>query len=114
MQVQDLYLQKKLIQGTKDCYTMEKRYFHKNGQIVYIIIAVSMVKDNEGYTALHWAIYKEYADIVGLFLSKMDDISAIDHNSYSLLHLAGQTGSVRNVITRAQEEPAVSSATRTD
>lgn len=44
----DLYLQKKLIQGTKDCYTMEKRYFHKNGQIVYIIIAVSMVKDNEG------------------------------------------------------------------
>ena len=44
----DLDLLKRLKKGERDSYTIEKRYFHKNGQIVYIIIAVSMVKDSEG------------------------------------------------------------------
>jgi PAS domain S-box-containing protein len=44
----DLFLLKQLIQGKRDNYTLEKRYIHKNGQIVYIILAVSMVKNDEG------------------------------------------------------------------
>ncbi|AWG20295.1 hypothetical protein FFWV33_01520 [Flavobacterium faecale] len=41
----DLYLLKQLIQGKRDNYTLEKRYIHKNGAIVHIILAVSTVKN---------------------------------------------------------------------
>lgn len=44
----DLSLLKELIQGKRDSYTMEKRYIDKKGNIIYIILGVSMVKDNEG------------------------------------------------------------------
>lgn len=44
----DLSLLKELIQGKRDGYTMEKRYIDKKGNIIYIILGVSMVKDNEG------------------------------------------------------------------
>lgn len=44
----DLILLQELIKGERNHYQMEKRYFHKNGHIIYIILAVSMVKDSEG------------------------------------------------------------------
>ncbi|RXR22226.1 PAS domain S-box protein [Flavobacterium stagni] len=49
----DLIYLNELIEGKRDHYQMEKRYFHKEGHIVYIILAVSMVKDTEG-TILHF------------------------------------------------------------
>lgn len=44
----DLGLLKELIQGKRDGYTMGKRYIDKKGNIIYIILGVSMVRDNEG------------------------------------------------------------------
>lgn len=44
----DLSLLEELILGKRDGYTMEKRYFNKKGDIVYIILGVSMVKDSYG------------------------------------------------------------------
>lgn len=44
----DLGLLNELVEGKRDHYQMEKRYFHKDGHIVYIILAVSMVEDDEG------------------------------------------------------------------
>lgn len=44
----DLSLLEELIKGKRDGYTMEKRYFHKNGDVIYIILGVSMVKDENG------------------------------------------------------------------
>lgn len=44
----DLNLFYELLTGKRDHYHMEKRYIHKNGQIVHIILSVSMVKDTEG------------------------------------------------------------------
>lgn len=44
----DLKLLKELIQGKRDGYSIEKRYINKKGNIVYIILGVSMVKDSEG------------------------------------------------------------------
>ena len=44
----DLNLLNELIKGKRSHYQMEKRYFHKDGHIVYILLAVSFVKDNEG------------------------------------------------------------------
>lgn len=43
----DLELLNELIRGERDHYQMEKRYFNKDGQIVFIILAVSVVRDSE-------------------------------------------------------------------
>ncbi|WP_200979320.1 PAS domain-containing sensor histidine kinase [Echinicola sp. 20G] len=44
----DLVLFQELMDGKRDHYQMEKRYFHKDGHIIYIILAVSIVRNNEG------------------------------------------------------------------
>lgn len=43
-----LTLQLEMIQGERDYFQMEKRYYHKAGHIIYVLLAVSMVKDEEG------------------------------------------------------------------
>lgn len=37
-----------LLDGTGDSYQIEKRYFHKTGRIVYVVLTVTAVKDIEG------------------------------------------------------------------
>lgn len=44
----DLSLLNELVAGEREFYHMEKRYFHKNGSIVFIKLAVSLVRDNKG------------------------------------------------------------------
>ncbi|MBZ9627852.1 PAS domain S-box protein [Psychroflexus sp. CAK1W] len=44
----DLGLLKELVVGKRDHYQMEKRYFHKDGHIVHILLAVSVVKNKQG------------------------------------------------------------------
>jgi PAS domain S-box-containing protein len=39
---------KKILAGDIDTYQIEKRYFHKNGSIVWILLKVSMVRDHDG------------------------------------------------------------------
>ena len=44
----DLELLNELIKGKRKSYNMEKRYIHKNGNIVWILLAVAMVADEFG------------------------------------------------------------------
>ncbi|OEY71345.1 PAS domain S-box protein [Salegentibacter salarius] len=44
----DLNLLTEVIEGKRSNYNMEKRYFHKNGNIIHIILAVSVVRDQSG------------------------------------------------------------------
>ena len=39
---------KKILAGEINTYQMEKRYFHKNGSIVWVMLSVSLVRDDEG------------------------------------------------------------------
>lgn len=49
----DLELAGELVNGKRDNYQLEKRYFHRNGQVVWILLSVSMVRDTDG-RALHF------------------------------------------------------------
>jgi len=44
----DLSLLKTVIKGERESYQIEKRYFHKNGQTVYVILSVTAVRNIEG------------------------------------------------------------------
>lgn len=44
----DLNYLNELLEGKRDYYQMKKRYIHKEGHIVYIILAVSLVRNQEG------------------------------------------------------------------
>ncbi|MFP5042199.1 PAS domain S-box protein [Parasediminibacterium sp. JCM 36343] len=44
----DLQYLQELAEGKRDSYQMEKRYFHKNGNIIWVLLAVSMIKDENG------------------------------------------------------------------
>ncbi|RCH56131.1 hypothetical protein DJ568_05130 [Mucilaginibacter hurinus] len=49
----DLQLLRKLLAGDIQNYQMEKRYFHKNGDVIWTLLSVSLVRDDEG-NALHY------------------------------------------------------------
>ncbi len=57
----DLEYLNELIDGKRQSYQMEKRYFHKNGNIIRVLLVVSMVKDKEGK--------------VSRFISQIEDIT---------------------------------------
>lgn len=44
----DLHYVEQMLQKTIDTYQMEKRYFHKSGEIVWILLSVSLVCDEQG------------------------------------------------------------------
>ncbi|RMH52106.1 MAG: PAS domain S-box protein [Bacteroidetes bacterium] len=44
----DLDLVRQMLDGTIQTYQMEKRYFHKNGAIVWALLSVSLVRDHDG------------------------------------------------------------------
>ncbi|MFC3841883.1 PAS domain S-box protein [Paenibacillus sp. MAH-36] len=45
----DLQLMTELLSGKRDSYQMEKRYIHKNGHIVWCLLAVSLAQDEESH-----------------------------------------------------------------
>ena len=42
---QGLMLMQEIVCGKRDSYQLEKKYFHKNGKLVYAIVTVTVVKD---------------------------------------------------------------------
>lgn len=44
----DLDLLNEVVQNKRDGYQMEKRYFHKNGNIIYAVLTVSAIKNIDG------------------------------------------------------------------
>ncbi|CAM4170839.1 PAS domain-containing protein [Zobellia nedashkovskayae] len=73
----DLYLVNQILKGKKSSYKLEKRYFHKDGHIIYGILTVTAVKDTSG-EILH-------------FVSQVTDITPRIKNEKKLSHLVDIT-----------------------
>lgn len=43
----DLSLLQETLEGKRDSYRMEKRYFHKNGSVIWVLLVVSIVRDSQ-------------------------------------------------------------------
>lgn len=66
----DLDLLHDMLEGKIESYQMEKRYFHKNGHLVWVILAVSIIKNSNG-KPLH-------------FISQLTDISKVKAAEYEM------------------------------
>ena len=70
----DMTYARRLLNGELDTFTMEKRYVHKDGRIIWVVIAVSLVK-NEAGAPLY-------------FVAQIEDITARKQAEAAVHHLA--------------------------
>ena len=82
---QDLKLLNELVAGKRDSYRMEKRYYHKKGQVIWADLSVSMVSDNEGNPEF--------------FISQISDISLMKRVQKRLKEVNLRLQSVYNATT---------------
>lgn len=59
---EDLHYVKKMLSGDLETYQMEKRYFHKDGSTIYILLSVSLIRDKKASPMF--------------FISQLQDITA--------------------------------------
>ena len=84
----DLFLVRRALEGEMDVYQMEKRYFHKQGHVVWVLLSVSLVRDLDGRP-----LY---------FIAQIQDISGKRQAEESLeklhLHALEQKAVLENVL----------------
>tara|TARA_R110002049_G_scaffold28018_1_gene96215 strand:- start:283405 stop:285600 length:2196 start_codon:yes stop_codon:yes gene_type:complete len=73
----DLDLLHELVSGKRDSYQIDKRYFHKKGHIVYVVLTVTGVKDINGK--------------LSYFISQIMDITARIEDEHKLTQLVKVT-----------------------
>lgn len=78
----DLAFLGEILEGKRDSYRMEKRYFHKNGQQIHALLSVSMVRDEAGEAAY--------------FVSQIQDISAQKRAAAELLERQSELQSLNH------------------
>lgn len=82
----DLALVNAVLKGEREGYTMEKRYLHKNGSIVYALLAVSLIRSEEGEP-----LY---------FISQVNDITPIKTLEFALKESVDKMKSIQDASTR--------------
>lgn len=84
----DMSLLKEVVDGSRNSYTMEKKYFHAKGHLVYVILTVTAVKDIDG-NLLHFI--SQIVDISSRIIAE-DRLKKIleitNHQNKSLLNFA--------------------------
>jgi PAS domain S-box-containing protein len=86
----DLHLFRDLINGHITDYQMAKRYIHKNEQIVWALLAVSVVRDQDG-NILH-------------FIKQIQDISELKENENELKNLNQQVNEANSLLHHKNKE----------
>lgn len=84
----DLNYVKQMLNGQIKTYTMEKRYFHKNGNIIHVLLGVSLVRDANGTPSYFISQIQDITNrkkIENELQNKNDFLnSIIDNNPYSM------------------------------
>src|SRR5216684_6468175 len=78
----DLANVRKMLAGEIKTYQMEKRYFHKDGSIVWVLLSVSLVRDDDAQPRF--------------FISQIQDITGRKKSERQLSEAAAQIETLRN------------------
>ena len=77
---------KKMLAGEIDTYHMEKRYFHKNGSIVWVLLSVSLMRDDRGEPRF--------------FISQIQDITQRKESEAQLSEAAKEIKNLRSQLVK--------------
>jgi PAS domain S-box-containing protein len=82
----ELILLHELEEGKRSYYQLEKRYFHKKGHVVHILLAASLVKNEDGN--------------VLYFIVQINDISKLKQTETKMSSLAAEKTALMDAMTR--------------
>jgi PAS domain S-box-containing protein len=82
----DVSAAKTLLTGEIDTYQMEKRYFHKNGSVVWVMLSVSLVRDRKNKPRF--------------FISQIQDITARKESEAQLGEAAKEIQELRKQLLK--------------
>ena len=77
---------KKMLAGEIDTYHMEKRYFHKNGSIVWVLLSVSLMRDDK--------------DKPRFFIAQIQDITQRKESEAQLSEAAKEIKNLRSQLVK--------------
>src|SRR2546429_241213 len=80
----DMEYMRQLLDGSRSHYDMEKRYFHKDGHIVWILLSVSLVRDDAGQPMY--------------FVGQIQDITARKHAESQLVDSEFRYRTIANLV----------------
>ena len=80
----DMEYMRQMLDGSRSHYDMEKRYFHKGGHIVWILLSVSLVRDDTGQPMY--------------FVSQIQDITARKHAESQLVDSEFRYRTIANLV----------------
>ena len=101
----DLHLVLQVLSGEINRYRMEKRYFHKSGRIVWVLLSVSLVRDTAGKPGYFVSQIQDISEQREMERVKSEFISTVSHELRTpLTSIRGSLGLVLG--TMADKLPA--------
>jgi PAS domain S-box-containing protein len=96
----DLHLVLQVLSGEINRYRMEKRYFHKSGRIVWVLLSVSLVRDTAGKPSYFVSQIQDISEQREMERVKSEFISTVSHELRTpLTSIRGSLGLVLGAMT---------------
>jgi PAS domain S-box-containing protein len=101
----DLEQVRRLLSGEIQGYRMEKRYYHKSGRIVWVLLSASLVRDSEGQPAYFIAQIQDISEQKEAERIKSEFISVVSHELRTpLTSIRGSLGLILGGLARGLPE----------
>jgi PAS domain S-box-containing protein len=96
---------RRLLAGETQGYRLEKRYFHKSGRIVWVLLSASLVRDGEGQPAYFIAQIQDISEQKEAERIKSEFISVVSHELRTpLTSIRGSLGLILGALSRGLPE----------
>jgi len=101
----DLTYLKELFEGKRASYQMEKRYFHKNGEIVWVNLSVSLVRNDSGQPIHYVSQIENITEKKNLIETMQDQNKRLINFAYIVSHnLRSHTGNISMLLDIMEDE----------
>ena len=89
----DLEHAQRLLRGEEDSYSLSKRYFNKNGAIVWVVLTVSLLREDTGNPRWFVSVVEDVTDKIKI----QQERDRILESSQDLICVGGMDGSLKYV-----------------
>ncbi|MDB5112585.1 MAG: domain S-box protein [Mucilaginibacter sp.] len=84
----DLKQMHELLEGKTTSYSMEKRYFHQNGRIIWVLLSVTLVRDRQGNPLYFVSQIKDITERKNMEIQRDKALETIKAQNSRLLNFA--------------------------